>query len=106
VEIEIFGKYERFQWDKGNSEKNWIHHKVKIIECEQVFFNKPIILSSDKEHSKFESRWFLLGRTDLDRCLFIVFTTRNEFIRVISARDMNKREREIYNEEVKKHTKI
>ncbi|MBI5730221.1 MAG: BrnT family toxin [Ignavibacteriales bacterium] len=47
-----------------------------------------------------------MGRTDLDRKLFVVFTTRKIFIRVISARDMNKKEKEIYNEEIKKHTKV
>jgi uncharacterized DUF497 family protein len=106
VKSEIFVKYERFQWDKGNSDKNWVQHKVTIAECEQVFFNKPIIVTGDEKHSQNENRWFVLGRTDLDRRLFVVFTTRNEFIRVISARDMNKKEKEIYNEEIKKHSKI
>ena len=93
-----------FQWDKWNSEKIWLKHKVLQFECEQVFFNKPLVISDDTKHSKKEKRWYLLGRTDFDRKLFVVFTIRENLVRVISARDMNKKEREIYNEKIKEHT--
>lgn len=33
-----------FQWDKGNSEKNWETHQVTRLEAEQVFFNRPVLL--------------------------------------------------------------
>ncbi len=95
-----------FQWDKENIEKNRQKHKVLNSECELVFFNEPLIIADDVKHSQKEKRWFVLGRTELDRKLFIVFTIRNKIIRVISARDMTKRERKIYNEEIKKHTEI
>ncbi len=88
-----------FGWDKGNLEKNWILHQVSNSECEQVFFNKPIIIGEDIKHSNLEKRWFLLGQTDLKRLLFVVFTLREKLIRVISARDMNKKERKIYYEQ-------
>jgi uncharacterized DUF497 family protein len=97
---EILNNCEGFEWDKGNSEKNWIRHRVTQGECEQVFFNEPIIVSNDEKHSQTESRWFLLGRTDSEKLLFIVFTVRKKMIRVISARDMNKKERKNYNEQV------
>ena len=103
---EIFEKCEGFQWDAGNSNKNLIKHRVTNSECEQVFFNQPIIIVDDSKHSELEKRWFLLGRTDQDRFLFVVFTIRMELIRIISARDMNKKEREIYNEEIKKDSKV
>lgn len=99
-------KCEGFQWDSGNSNKNFIKHRVTNPECEEVFFNQPIILVDDTRHSEEEKRWFLLGRTDQDRFLFIVFTIRQDLIRVISARDMNKKEREIYNEEIKKDSEV
>ncbi|NOX65147.1 MAG: BrnT family toxin [Chlorobi bacterium] len=102
----ILGDIEGFQWDKGNIEKNWLKHKVLNTECEQVFFNEPLIVADDLKHSQNEKRWFLLGRTDLDRKLFIVFTVRKKLIRIISARDMTRKERKIYNEEIKKHTEI
>ena len=103
---DIFEKCDGFQWDKGNSNKSLLKHNVTNPECEQVFFNQPIIVANDLNHSIEEDRWFLLGRTDQDRFLFVVFTIREELVRVISARDMNKKEREIYNEEIKKNSQV
>ncbi len=80
-----------FDWDEGNSDKNWILHQVSKNECEQVFFNAPIIVGDDKFHSQSELRWFLLGKTDNKRQLFIVFSIRDKLIRVISARNMSKK---------------
>jgi len=47
-----------------------------------------------------------LGRTNDDRYLFVVFTIRNNKIRVISARDMNRKERRVYREEIEKTAKV
>jgi len=96
---EVFNKCNGFEWDEGNSLKNHVKHQVSKVECEQVFFNEPLIVHDDLKHSQNEKRWFLLGNTDLQRLLFIVFTIRNNLIRVISARDMNKKERKIYYEQ-------
>jgi len=85
-----------FEWDEGNKNKNWIKHKVSNSECEQIFFNQPLIINFDEKHSNTEARFYALGDTDLNRKLFIVFTIRNKKIRVISARDMSKKERKIY----------
>lgn len=85
-----------FQWDKGNSEKNWISHQVTKSECEQIFFNQPLVIGNDEKHSRAEKRYYSLGKTDENRQLFIVFTIRDKLIRVISARDMSKKEREVY----------
>ena len=95
-----------FDWDEGNAEKNWLRHQVASNECEQVFFNEPLIVADDIKHSADEKRWYLLGRTDAGRLLFIVFTVRGNLIRIISAIDMNKNEREKYYEQLKKDTKI
>jgi len=102
----ILENCEGFDWDDANSNKNWQKHKVSKIECEQVFFNRPLIVADDKKHSDSEKRWFLLGRTDMDRKLFVVFTIRKSLVRVISARSMNKKERELYDEEIKKDSKL
>ena len=88
-----------FDWDKGNIDKNWLKHRVSPPECEQIFFNQPLVVQDDELHSKTESRFFALGKTDLNRTLFIAFTVRNQLIRVISARDMSRKEREAYNNE-------
>ena len=96
---ELLFNCEGFDWDEGNSEKNWIRHHVARSECEQVFFNKPLIVADDTKHSQTEKRWFVLGKTDTERLLFIVFTIRNKLIRIISARDLNTKEKEIYYEQ-------
>ena len=85
-----------FQWDKANAEKNWLKYNVTPSECEQIFFNIPMIVSNDEKHSLEEDRYYVLGKTDKDRGLFIAFTIRGNHIRVISARNMNKKERLVY----------
>ena len=90
---------EGFEWDDGNINKNWLKHKVSPAECEQLFFNRPLIIQDDIEHSEVEKRFYALGRTDSKRTLFIAFTVRNKLIRVISARDMSRKEREVYSNE-------
>jgi uncharacterized DUF497 family protein len=85
-----------FQWDDGNSTKNWITHQVTRSECEQVFFNQPVIVGNDDTHSALERRYYVLGVTNQARRLFMVFTIREQLIRIISARDMNKKECEVY----------
>ena len=85
-----------FDWDEGNIEKNWVSHRVTPQEAEQVFFNQPLIVADDSGHSGKERRYFVLGQTDEDRALFIAFTVRDKRIRVISARDMSRKERKVY----------
>ena len=85
-----------FQWDEGNSEKNWIVHEVSRGETEQVFFNRPLVVREGEKRSEKEPRYYALGQTDAGRRLFIVFTIREHLIRVISARDMSRCERRVY----------
>ena len=89
-------EFEGFEWDEWNIDKNWVAHEVTPQEAEQVFFNTPLIVADDQKHSRTEKRYFVLGQTDEDRCLFIAFTLREGRIRVISARDMNRKERKVY----------
>ena len=92
----ILGNCTGFEWDQGNITKNWDQHDVSSGECEQIFFNRPLIVKRDKEHSKLENRYYVLGRTNVNRLLFAVFTVRNDKIRIISARDMTDPEIERY----------
>lgn len=85
-----------FEWDEYNIKKNWEKHNVSPLESEQIFFNKPLILAADIKHAKSETRYYALGKTDRDRKLFIAFTIRKLKIRVISSRDMSRKEREDY----------
>jgi uncharacterized protein len=88
-----------FQWDDGNARKNE-KHGVSTAESEQVFFNAPLLMLEDEKHSVSEPRFHALGKTDDGRLLHITFTLREdgEKIRVISARDMHRKEREIYDQ--------
>lgn len=92
-----------FDWDKGNINKNRIKHKVTSSECEQIFFNQPLLVKDAVLHSETEQRFCALGKTDKGRRLFIAFTVRKDRIRVISARDMSRKERSIY-ENAEKNT--
>jgi len=85
-----------FEWDKNNIKKNWEKHHVSPIESEQIFFKKPLLIVADIKCSEEENRYYALGCTDRDRKLFIVFTIRKKRIRVISSRDMSKKERKEY----------
>jgi uncharacterized protein len=89
---------EEFDWDGGNAEKLWQRHRVSQAEAEQVFLNRPLVVAEDETHSEREIRHFALGRTDADRLLFVVCTLRGEKVRIISARDMTRRERKAYEE--------
>jgi uncharacterized DUF497 family protein len=86
-----------FNWDDGNARKNE-KHGVSTAEAEQVFFNVPLLLLDDASHSQKEPRLHALGKTDEGRTLHITFTLRQagKLIRVISARDMHRKERAIY----------
>lgn len=86
-----------FNWDDGNARKNE-KHGVSMAEAEQVFFNAPLLFLEDAAHSQKEPRLHALGKTDEGRALHITLTLRqsNKLIRVISARNMHRKERAIY----------
>jgi uncharacterized DUF497 family protein len=86
-----------FDWDQGNTRKNQ-RHGVSMAEAEQLFFNSPLLVLPDSKHSESEPRFHALGKTHEGRRLHISSTLRNggESIRVISARDMHRKERVIY----------
>lgn len=88
-----------FEWDRGNQKKNEHKHGVASVECEEIFFNQPLIITEDSPHSQAEARYFALGRTHGKRLLALVFTIRKNMIRVISARPMSRKERKIYEKE-------
>ena len=85
-----------FEWDAGNIDKNWERHAVTQGECEQIFFNRPILIAPDPKHSDRERRYAALGQTTAGRLLTLVFTIRDDQICIISARDMSRRERSRY----------
>ncbi len=97
-----------FEWDKGNKDKNVKKHKVQNSETEEIFLNDPVIVP-DRTHSVQEERYFAFGITNTKRKLIASFTLRGENkekIRVISARDQNKKEKVYYENQVKRGEKI
>ena len=86
-----------FEWDEGNTEKN-IKHNVEDKEAEEIFLDDGKVILKDTLHSEEEERFIILGKTKKDRLLYVVFTRRKQKIRIISARDINKKEVYLYEE--------
>ncbi len=86
-----------FNWDSGNAQKNEFH-LVAQSESEQIFFNEPLLILCDEKHSQNETRYHALGRPNGNRLLHVTFILRKDLteIRVISARDMHKKEKAKY----------
>jgi uncharacterized DUF497 family protein len=97
--------YTGFDWDEGNARKKEKHGVTKP-EVEQVFLNAPLLLADDPKHSQQEPRFHALGRTDLDRWLHVTFTERGmgALIHPISARDMSRKERAVYEQAIETHS--
>ena len=96
-----------FEWDKGNIEKNLKKHSVTNQEAEEIFINEFIFLFEDEKHSSLvEKRNLIWGITKRGRTLAIIFTIRNNSIRITSARDMNKKERREYEQTIKANSGI
>ena len=93
-------------WDDHNAAKNRNKHGVEPVECEELFFNRPLFVVEDAVHSDRETRYHALGATDSGRRLLVVFTIRRDLIRVISARDTSRKERALYEREKKQDTDV
>jgi len=94
----------QFEWDHFNADKIRQKHKVEPRECEEVFFNYPLV-APDVSHSTIEKRYSALGKTNTGRLLYIIFTERKGKIRVISAWNANKKQRRLYYENAKESEK-
>lgn len=91
-------KIEGFDWDEANI-SHIAKHNVDIKEAEEVFSSGNQQFAKDEKHSNVEPRFSILGKTDEDRHLKVVFTIRKKKIRVVSSRDMSKKERRLYEKE-------
>lgn len=87
-----------FEWDKGNIDKNK-KHNVGDKETEEAFFDGNKVMFKDVFHSKIEDRFVLLGKTSNHRLFYIIYTKRGKKVRIISARDINKKEVQLYEKE-------
>ncbi|OGH20018.1 MAG: hypothetical protein A3D74_01345 [Candidatus Levybacteria bacterium RIFCSPHIGHO2_02_FULL_37_13] len=84
-----------FEWDDANTE-HIARHNVTPAEAEEIFFDTKNVLNEDIKHSIVENRFITIGKTKEGRLLYQVFTKRGNKIRVISARDINKKEVKLY----------
>lgn len=87
-----------FDWDVGNINKSLIKHGVTSRECEELLGKSDKVILVDRKHSLEESRFIVIGKTARNRLLFLVFTLRGRKIRVVSARDLNRKEYRLYEE--------
>lgn len=85
-----------FEWDEGNKDKNFKKHGILNEEAESAFFDQDSVLADDLEHSKFEDRFQLIGKSSMEILLTIFFTIRKNNIRIISARKSDKKEKNLY----------
>ena len=95
----VLGSVKKFDWDKGNINKNLLKHRVTNKEAEEIFSNEPRFIIEDEKHSIKEKRYMLWGTTNKRRRLTVIFTIRKSKVRIISSRDMNRKERSFYEKE-------
>lgn len=95
-----------FEWDQGNIEKNYKKHNVTHHEAEEATTGGNVFIFDDEKHSSAEKRYMVWGMTDGNRKLCVIVTIRNERVRIISARDMNAKERRAYEEKIKTSSTI
>lgn len=85
-----------FEWDKGNIDKSYKKHGITPNEAEEIFLDENVKIEKDIKHQQQEKRFIAIGKTTEETILFVVFTVRNNKIRIISGRKANKKEGEVY----------
>ena len=93
-------KITEFEWDYGNIDKSFKKHGITPNEAEEVFLDEDILLLKDIKHSQQEGRFKAIGKIARGSILFLAFTVRRNKIRIISARDANKKERRLYEHKI------
>ena len=86
----------RFDWDKPKAATNLVKHKVSFEEAATVFGDPLSDTFDDPDHSIDEQRFLIIGHSDKGKLLFISHTDDGETVRIISAREPTKKERENY----------
>ena len=85
-----------FDWDEGNIYKNEQKHGLSYKTIEEVFFNEPLLVVEDFSHSRDACRCVAFGHDKKQTKIMVVFVQRDNLIRVISAREMTKKEKNFY----------
>ncbi|MDX2002092.1 MAG: BrnT family toxin [Chitinophagales bacterium] len=89
----------KFQWDRGNLQKNLLKHGITNEEAESVFDDSRKIIVLDLKHSENETRYICIGKSKFDRVLYTAFTVRGSKYRIISCRPASKQNRQTYEDQ-------
>ena len=87
-----------FEWDRKKAKKNSKIHGITFDEAGTAFRDPLSLAIYDPLHSDREDRFVLIGSSHKNRLLVVVHTERGDHIRIISARNANKKEKKYYEE--------
>ncbi|HEX7176219.1 MAG TPA: BrnT family toxin [Pyrinomonadaceae bacterium] len=85
-----------FQWDENKATGNLAKHGVSFEEAATIFGDSLSDTFNDPDHSAEEQRFIIIGMSERGRLLAVVHTDEDEVVRIISARELTRREREVY----------
>jgi uncharacterized DUF497 family protein len=87
-----------FEWDPAKAKVNVRKHGVSFEEAATAFQDPLARIHPDPDHSGHESREILIGHSRRQRLLLVAFADRRGKLRLISAREVTRRERRDYEE--------
>ena len=90
----------RFEWDVKKARRNIRKHRVSFTEAATVFNDPQFIVAADDDYSDSERRFVIMGESNIGRVLVVAYVEREARIRLISAREATRRERQNYEEEI------
>jgi uncharacterized protein len=90
-----------FEWDSAKAASNLSKHGVAFEEAVTVFDDPLSTTVIDPDHSLMEERLVIFGRSSAGRILAVMHTERGARVRIISAREATRAERDVYEEEVR-----
>lgn len=86
----------RFEWDENKAARNLAKHGVSFEEAATVFGDSLSDTFDDPDHSTEERRFVIIGMSEQGRILIVAHTDEGEVVRLISAREPTRGEREFY----------
>ncbi|MDL1975035.1 MAG: BrnT family toxin [Deltaproteobacteria bacterium] len=86
----------KFEWNPNKAKKNIEKHGVSFDEAATVFFDPLSMTYDDPDHSYDENRYIIIGLSDLGRLLFVSHAETDNIIKIISARQLTRKERKQY----------
>lgn len=88
-----------FAWDPTKAKSNLRKHRVSFEEAASAFSDVLAAVYEDPDHSVREKRYLMIGTSEQGRLLHIAYADQGKQIRIITARKVTKRERELYEKE-------